>query len=147
MIEILAFTQAETEKTACDLAQKLLKNPDKTVLICLKGELGAGKTTFVRAFCKSLGIDECLVKSPTYTYLREYKGNGQAVYHFDFYRLNQADDLVVNEILEILDKEKSFMLIEWPEKIEHILPENRIDIIIKIGEDKNSRKITINNDS
>ena len=144
MTEIVTLSQEETEKEALRFAENLIKKAIKSGVFCLKGDLGAGKTTFVRAFSKAMGIDPCLVKSPTYTYLREYKGNELIIYHFDFYRLNEADDMIINELIEKTDKNNGFILIEWPEKIEHILPKSKVEIIFEISAEKNKRKIIIN---
>ena len=68
-------------------------------------------------------------------------------YHFDYYRLTESNEIVENELLEIIENGNNIIIIEWPEKIEHVLPKSRIDIRIEIaGNKKNSRKITIFNE-
>jgi len=142
MKEIISFSLEDTEKAAYSIARIVTGKIKGKNIVCLKGELGAGKTVFARALSKALGIDEKIVKSPTYTYLREYKGKGFTVYHFDFYRLQETDELVLNEIIEIIEKGDSVVIIEWPEKIEHILPDSKIEIKMDIC-GKNKRTITI----
>lgn len=92
--------------------------------------MGAGKTTFIKAFCKVLGILET-VSSPTYSIVNEYEGSAGAVFHFDFYRIKdiqEAYDLGFEEYLY----GGAICLIEWPQKIAELLPESliKIDIII-----------------
>jgi len=146
MKEINSFSEADTKKAAKEIAKNLSAAKNGPKVVCLKGQLGAGKTVFVKGFSEMLGIDPCLVKSPTYTFLRKYMAKGVCIYHFDYYRLNETNDLVENEIMEIIDGENNIVLIEWPEKIEHILPEDRIEILIEHeGKGKNNRKIKINN--
>ncbi len=97
-------------------------------VFCLYGTLGAGKTVFAKGFAEGLGIPEKLVKSPTYTLLRTYPAGKKRLHHFDFYRLENTDDLLAHEITEILNEKNSWILIEWPERIEKLLPENRVNI-------------------
>ena len=146
MKEIISFSEADTKKAAKEITENLISKKKGSKVVCLKGRLGAGKTVFVKGFSENFGIDPCLVKSPTYTYLRKYEAKGIRIYHFDYYRLDSSNELIENEILEIIDDENNIILIEWPEKIEHILPEDRIEITIEQeGNEKNTRKIKINN--
>jgi len=144
MKEIVSFSELETKKAAYDLVKKIIGKTLKPIVVCLKGDLGAGKTVFVKGFSEYLGINPDIVKSPTYTYMRMYKGKDFIIYHFDYYRLKEPDELVINEILEIIEKKGNILLIEWPEKIEKILPKRRIEVNIEQGETNKSRKIRIN---
>jgi len=88
--------------------------------IALLGEMGAGKTTFVKIFCKVLGIKD-LVNSPTFTILNEYK-NPFNLYHFDFYRIKSADEIFALGFEEYLYSDE-YVIIEWAEKMENFLPD------------------------
>ena len=105
------------------------------------GKMGAGKTTFIKALCKALGVTDN-VNSPTFTIINEYKSSkGYPVYHFDFYRINklqEAFDIGTEDYLA----GDGICLIEWPEKIAEILPEDSIRVFITTNPDL-SRTITI----
>lgn len=102
------------------LGQALAQTCQQGAWIYLSGELGAGKTTFVRGFLQGLGYKE-KVKSPTYTLVECYEVAGRAIYHFDFYRINEKTELAY------LGLEEYFMvdaicLVEWPDHFMDILP-------------------------
>ena len=86
--------EEETYKLAKDIAAKV-KNGG---FVCLFGDLGTGKTTFTKGIAKALGIDHFSIKSPTYTYIREYKE--KKLYHIDLYRIEEIDELLLLEIQE-----------------------------------------------
>lgn len=96
--------------------------------ICLYGELGSGKTTYVQGFVKGLGITSRLL-SPTFIIVRRYSliGHVGFLYHIDLYRLESKKDLRELGLSEILADKDSFVLIEWAEKLGSILPKERID--------------------
>ncbi len=99
----------------------------------LHGEIGAGKTTFVKAICHSLGI-ESTVASPSYSIINEYKlSKGTPVFHFDFYRLKnetEAYDIGTNEYFE----SGHLCLVEWPEKIPSLIPMHHFSIHLAIND-------------
>lgn len=102
-------------------------------IICLYGELGSGKTTFAQGFAKGLGIQNRLL-SPTFIIVRRYnlvKGFG-FLYHIDLYRLQKQEEIEALGISEFLKDSNSYVLIEWAEKMESILPNNRIDVRLKV---------------
>lgn len=100
----------------------------KGTVICLSGDLGTGKTLFSKGFAKGLLIDEPVV-SPTFTIVQEYKSGRLPLYHFDTYRI--ADPYEMDEIgFDDYLYGDGVCLIEWPEMVEELLPENRIDIKI-----------------
>lgn len=129
-----------SEKETMNLAKKIGDNSKPGDIICLRGELGAGKTHFVKGFVTAFGISPETVSSPTFSIIQEYSGS-TPVYHFDFYRLDSAQ-----EALEIGTEEYFYgdgvSIIEWPERVESLLPDGikeiRIDSI-----NKTTRKITI----
>lgn len=95
------------------------------------GKMGAGKTTFIKALCKALGIED-IVNSPTFALVNEYRSDttGELVYHFDFYRINKIEE-VYDMGYEDYFYSGAVCLIEWPELIEDLLPEDavRVDIV------------------
>ena len=132
-------SEQETMKFAANLAKTIKPKS----IICLYGDLGAGKTTFAKGFAAGLGMEKERIKSPTYTYLREEKNKKYHLYHFDFYRLEAPDDFFAQELDEIMGKKNAYILIEWPEKVESSLPAKRINIILKrINENTRSIEIT-----
>ena len=110
-------------------------------VIAYKGGLGAGKTIFTSGLAEGLGLD-AEVTSPTFALVNEYSGEGKpTLYHFDMYRIEDADDLYATGFFDYLDG-KSVLAIEWSENIEDSLPEDTITINIEsLGEDK--RKFTV----
>ena len=129
----------ETQKIAADMALTL--KPGST--LCLYGDLGAGKTAFVQGLAKGLGVTE-YITSPTFTIVNVYESGRLPLYHFDMYRLADCD-----EAYEIGYEEyvygSGISVMEWPENVADILPENRYDIAIEKdgGRGENFRKISI----
>lgn len=108
--------------------------------VALYGDLGAGKTFFVRGVCKGLGI-ESGVRSPTFTLMNVYEASDYRVYHMDLYRLNDEDEIYDIGYDDCIDG-TSIVFIEWPEKIESLLPENVIRVHITITSDE-AREVII----
>ena len=120
---------AENEKQMLELAEQFAKNLSPNRTIFLHGDLGAGKTTFVKGVLKSLGY-KGNVKSPTYTLVEEYKLQKFNIYHFDLYRIADPEEL---EWIGIRDyfNDNNICFIEWPDKGRDFLPKANIDIKIK----------------
>lgn len=122
-------------------AAEILERLDKRHIIVFRGEMGAGKTTLIREICALLGVDDT-VTSPTFALINEYRDrNGETVYHFDFYRINrieEAFDLGYEEYFY----GSSLCLVEWPEKIETLLPDEVMTVTIRII-DENRRTFTM----
>lgn len=132
--------QRETNRLAKILAQEIVKKSlkNKTALIIgLEGELGSGKTTFIKAFAKGLGIKKRLT-SPTFVLMKNYRN----FYHIDCYRIKSYKDILGLDFKEIISNAKNIVLIEWAEKIRKILPKDTIWIKFKIISDK-EREIKI----
>lgn len=140
METFLVQNQKQTEDLAKMLAKEILKhrNTKKEALVFgLTGNLGAGKTTFIQAFAKGLGIRSRLT-SPTFVLMKKY-GN---LYHLDCYRIKDFKDILALDFAEIVDEQKNIILIEWAEKIRKILPKTTVWIKFKILP-HNKRKIEI----
>ncbi len=125
------------------LGEKLSADLKNGSLVCLYGELGSGKTTFVQGVALGLGIKQRII-SPTFIFIRSYKLSAirSLLYHIDLYRIETLNDAKGLGLEEILSIPKNIVLIEWPEKIKEILPEKRTDIHFKYL-NENERKITI----
>lgn len=136
MLKITTHNVYETEKTGFALAKTL--KPGN--IVALKGELGAGKTAFVRGLARGLGY-EGEVTSPTYALVHEYRGK-VPLFHFDMYRINDMDALYSTGFFDFLD-ENSIIAIEWSENIEFALPKNKISVTLSYGKNENDRKIFI----
>lgn len=110
-------------------AREFLKQTEGVGIYAFYGSMGAGKTTFISAICRVLGVgDE--VASPTFTIVNEYRSaDGQAVYHFDFYRIERLQEVLDIGYEEYIDSD-GICLMEWPEKIEGLLPEDALRVSI-----------------
>jgi tRNA threonylcarbamoyladenosine biosynthesis protein TsaE len=121
---------------AADVFFDFIKNK-KT--IAFFGSMGAGKTTFIKTICKKLGVEDN-VTSPTYSLVNEYRNNkGETIYHFDFYRIkdeNEALDMGFEDYLY----SGNLCLIEWPEKVSGLLPQDLVKVFIR--EEQGNRIIT-----
>ena len=141
-----SISPKETQKIAENLAVKITKSlvfskPKEARVITLEGELGAGKTTFVQAFAKALGV-KSKIKSPTFNILKKYQipNSSRFIYHIDCYRLKDHKEAVLIGIKEIFKEKGSIVLVEWPERIKKILPKKLV--LIHIDHiDKEKRKI------
>lgn len=121
------------EKSMIDFGEKLVSYLKPNTVITLTGDLGAGKTTFTKGIGRGLGVKK-VINSPTFTIVKVYRGK-LPLYHFDAYRLEDND----NELgFEEMFESGGISVIEWPQFIEDILPEERLDIEILKNED-NSR--------
>lgn len=131
--ELLSRSEEETENFAAKLASRLV--PGQAVL--LRGDLGAGKTVFSRGFARGLGCEDTL-SSPTYTIVQEYLlPGGIRLYHMDLYRIADAGSALGFGVDEFLDDPKAYKLIEWPERIESLLPEGCVTVeIAHLGDEE-----------
>ena len=131
---------AETEAVGRDLAARLCAAGKTAAFIALYGDLGVGKTAFVRGFVSACAAD-ARVKSPTYTIVNEYRGGSVPVFHFDVYRIEGEDDLYSTGYYDYLDR--GYLLCEWSEKIPFALPEDRITVSIEKTDAADGRRITL----
>ncbi|MDJ0365404.1 tRNA (adenosine(37)-N6)-threonylcarbamoyltransferase complex ATPase subunit type 1 TsaE [Hymenobacter sp. H14-R3] len=94
-------------------------------VVAFEGEMGAGKTTFIRALCAELGVEDD-VSSPTFALVNEYRdGRGQPIYHFDFYRIDSEDEAARMGVAEYFDS-GYLCLVEWPGRVAGLLPSQRL---------------------
>lgn len=120
-------------------ARVFLDKKGDASIIAFYGSMGAGKTTFITALCEALGVKD-VVNSPTFTIVNEYRdGRGDSVYHFDFYRINRLSEALDIGLYEYFDS-GSLCLIEWPEMIEELLPEETLKVQI-LTDDARTRRL------
>ncbi|WP_324677800.1 tRNA (adenosine(37)-N6)-threonylcarbamoyltransferase complex ATPase subunit type 1 TsaE [Hymenobacter sp. GOD-10R] len=101
-------------------------------IVAFEGEMGAGKTTFIKALCASLGVPENEVSSPTFSLVNEYRdAQNQPIYHFDFYRLDDASEAIAMGALEYFDS-SYLCLLEWPSRVEALLPPNHLLVTLSV---------------
>ena len=136
--EFITSSEEETENIGKSLAMSLSKGD----AVLLRGNLGAGKTVFSRGFARGLGMTEP-VSSPTYTIVQEYElPDGGRLYHLDLYRISGVNAALAFGVDEFLDDPQGISLIEWPDRIDGILPENAICVEIEHLSDS-ERRLTI----
>lgn len=126
----------EIGAAAQEFVQYISSSDLQSNIFAFFGQMGAGKTTFIKALCKELGVEDA-VNSPTFTIVNEYKAaKGFPVYHFDFYRINritEAYDIGIDEYFS----GDGLCLIEWPEKIKEILPDDCFQVFVYVDEEGN----------
>lgn len=109
-------------------------------VVAFYGKMGVGKTTFIKAVCEELGVSD-VINSPTFAIVNEYlSGEGQPVYHFDFYRIRRPEEVLDIGFYEYIDS-GCLCLMEWPELIENLLPEETVRVNITENAD-GSRTLT-----
>ena len=123
------------------VAQQFLENMGDRNIFAFYGEMGVGKTTFIKALCKSLGVTETIT-SPTFAIVNEYsKEGGEPIYHFDFYRIKNIEE-AYDFGYEDYFFSGHLCFIEWPELVEPLLPEGVVKVQIEIM-DNEQRAIII----
>ena len=124
-----------------EAAKKFFEKTANRTIIAIHGSMGAGKTTFISALCKSLGVEET-TGSPTYSIINQYKtAGGKTIFHMDWYRLKDEEEAIAAGVEEALYS-GNLCLIEWPEKASSILPDDTLHVTIE-AIDANTRKIVI----
>ena len=117
-------------------AGEFLKAIGDNRIIAHYAPMGAGKTTFTTAICRRLGVSEDAVSSPTFAIVNEYRtGNGEPMYHFDFYRITKTSEALDIGFYDYIDS-GCLCIMEWPENIEDILPEETLAVKIDVNPDE-----------
>ena len=123
-----------------EAAREFISAMGDNTVFALYGKMGAGKTTFVKALCEELGVSD-VITSPTFAIVNEYRSaTGELIYHFDFYRINKPEE-AYDFGYEDYFYSGALCFIEWPEKIEDLLPGDCANIIITENEN-GSRSVT-----
>ncbi len=118
-----------------EAAKQFIANIGDSTVFAFYGNMGAGKTTFVKAVCEELGVDD-VITSPTFSIVNEYRSEqtGELIYHFDFYRIKKIDE-VYDMGYEDYFYSGALCFIEWPELIEDVLPGDAVKVTIEETED------------
>lgn len=123
---------SRSEDDTLEIAENIESEKFPGMVICLDGELGSGKTVFVKGFAKALGIKETIT-SPTFSLVKEYTEGEMPLFHMDVYRLEDSnEEFGLDDYLN----QDGICIIEWPEMIDSQLPEERLDIKIKVIDDE-----------
>lgn len=146
MAEPIFLTSSSPEETL-EIAKKIIKDLRNKNILRFFGDLGVGKTVFVKGIANAFGIEDYSVKSPTYTLIREYPHSKGMLVHVDLYRLNEPDEVLFKQLNEYASNKNNLILIEWAEKLTQDvfdikLKENMADICMEYI-DRTSRKITV----
>ena len=121
-------------------AEEFLREIGDNRLIAFFAPMGAGKTTFTSAICRKLGVREDAVSSPTFAIVNEYRtASGEMMYHFDFYRITKTSEALDIGFYDYVDS-GCLCIMEWPENVEEILPEETLKVYIRVNQD-NSRTV------
>ena len=124
-------------------AHKFIELMGDETVYAFHGEMGVGKTTFISALVRALGVDEDEANSPSFAIVNEYRSDTTAelIYHFDLYRFETMDEILDIGFEDYLDC-GALCLIEWPEKVEDILPDDTVEVTIRLNDD-HSRTIIV----
>jgi tRNA threonylcarbamoyladenosine biosynthesis protein TsaE len=121
-----------------ETAKEFLKVTESKKVFAFYGPMGAGKTTFIKAICETLGIED-VINSPTFAIINEYSlPDGNSAYHFDFYRINKLQE-VINLGFDDYINSGCYCFMEWPEKIEDLLTDDVTKVRIEVLDDETRR--------
>lgn len=128
-------------ETINETAKEFIAAMGDNTVFAFRGSMGAGKTTFIKAICEELGVED-VINSPTFAIVNEYRSNsGELIYHFDFYRINKEEE-AFDFGYEDYFYSGSLCFIEWPEKVESLLPTDAKNVTIEELTD-GSREVVI----
>lgn len=124
-------------------ATEFMAHMDDFTVFAFYGNMGAGKTTFINALCRALGVETDMTSSPSFAIINEYRSDTTAelIYHFDCYRLENEQEAIDIDAEDYFDS-GAICLIEWPERIEGLLPDDTVRVDITVNDDE-SRTITL----
>ena len=133
----------ETEELGARLAKEMLVDPTIPPFVALYGDLGVGKTAFIRGFASVIAPTSA-VRSPTFALVNEYRARPRSLFHFDMYRIEDEDDLYSIGFYDYLDR-NGICLVEWSENIPYALPDERICVTIEKNDPSlpDSRAVTV----
>ena len=113
-------------------AAQLRAHLGAATVLCFEGDMGAGKTTFIKALCESLGVPTTEISSPTFSLVNEYRdAHNRPIYHFDFYRLDNPAEAEQIGAVEYFDS-GYLCLVEWPSRVEALLPPDRLLLFLSV---------------
>ena len=137
--EVIEIDGLEGLEKAADRFVSLM---DDYTIFAFYGEMGAGKTTFINALSRRLGVEEDMANSPSFSIINEYRSDTTAelIYHFDLYRLESLEEAMDIGVEDYFDS-GALCLLEWPERIEPMLPDDTVRVTITVNPDE-SRTIT-----
>lgn len=126
-----------------EAARQFVEMMDDRTVYAFYGEMGAGKTTFINALSRALGVEDDATGSPSFAIVNEYRSDTTAelIYHFDLYRLESVEEALDLGVEDYFDS-GALCLIEWPERVEDILPDDTVKVTIKVAE-SGQRHITV----
>ena len=124
-------------------ATRFVETMGDATVYAFYGEMGAGKTTFINAICRRLGVEDDMTNSPSFAIINEYRSDTTAelIYHFDLYRLENIDEALEIGVEDYFDS-GALCFLEWPERIADILPDDTVRVDIRVNDDL-SRDIII----
>ena len=140
-LTFLSTSPEKTEEIGRRLAASLDASDRRTALVAMRGEMGVGKTAFVRGFASALDVRG--VKSPTYTIVNEYRGK-RRIFPYDMYRVESEDDLISTGFDDYLASD-GYLIAEWSENVTEFLPDDSIFVTISRTDTDSGRKIEIEN--
>ena len=128
-----------------EAAREFISLMDDSTVFAFRGEMGAGKTTFIAELCRQLGVEDDATNSPSFSIINEYRSSTTAelIYHFDLYRLDSIDEALEIGVEDYFDS-GALCLLEWPERIADILPDDTVVVDITVNPD-DSRTLSIKN--
>lgn len=125
-------------------AKEFVASMGDETIYAFYGDMGAGKTTFIRALSKALGVEEDEANSPSFSIINEYRSDTTAelIYHFDLYRLESVEEALEIGVEDYFDS-GALCLLEWPERIEPLLPDDTVKVTIKVDPETDGRTLTL----
>jgi len=130
-----------TERETIALGEEFARRLRPGDIVACYGDLGSGKTRFIKGVCRALGVKEH-VASPTFTIVNEYHANGLTVIHFDFYRVTTLNEIIDIGFEEYINSD-AICLIEWAENAQALLPPRRFEVRLELGKTEDTRTIMI----
>lgn len=124
-----------------EVARRFLDAMENRTVFAFRGTMGAGKTTFIKALCEELGVQD-VINSPTFAIVNEYgpTDDGRLIYHFDFYRINKPEEAYDFGYEDYIYSD-ALCFIEWPEKIEELLPPDTVNVYLEEQPDGSRRVV------